>query len=71
MDAKQLKKIVGFEIYRRRHDMGVPQWKLAELLGTSQSTVSHWERRDWLPETILLYRLADVFGCTVDELLGR
>lgn len=46
------------------------QEKLADLLGVSVQTVSRWETRVSYPDVELLPVLAELFGVTVDELLG-
>lgn len=46
------------------------QEKLAEILGVSVQTVSRWETRTSYPDVELLPVLAELFGVTVDELLG-
>lgn len=47
------------------------QFSLALELGVSQSRVALWEVGKHLPRADLLVRLADFFGCTLDELMGR
>ncbi|MBO5127655.1 MAG: helix-turn-helix transcriptional regulator [Clostridia bacterium] len=46
------------------------QERLAEILGVSVQTVSRWETRTSYPDVELLPVLAELFGVTVDELLG-
>ena len=47
------------------------QKALSEILGVGQSAVAMWETGQSLPRTELLPRLAEVLGCTVDELLVK
>jgi len=47
------------------------QQELAQKLNINQSNISNWERGINRPEYEKLVSLADIFGVTVDELLGR
>jgi len=62
---------IGENIVRLRRDAGMTQKKLAEQLGISFQTVSKWERGLCCPDLMLLPRLADLFGVSVDNLLGH
>lgn len=44
---------------------------LAEHLGTTRETVNRWETGANLPAISSLLKMADLFGCSVDYLLGR
>lgn len=52
-----------------RKQVGVTQKAVAEALGVSQSTVSMWETGRNFPRVYMLPALAEVFHCTVDDLL--
>lgn len=52
-----------------RKRAGISQVDLAKALGVTQGAVSQWEMGITSPRPSMLLRLADVFGCTVDELL--
>jgi transcriptional regulator with XRE-family HTH domain len=70
--VKTLSEIVAEQIRTRREAIGMKQGELAEQLGMdTQNTVSNWERGKFCPSLIYMCDLADVFKCTVDELLGR
>ena len=47
------------------------QEQLAEVLCVSPAAVSKWERNMEVPNVEMLWMLADFFGCTIDELVGR
>jgi len=67
-----LNEIVGSNIKDRRLTMGVTQRELNSMIGNGGGgQVSGWETGKYLPDAYNLCELADVFGCTVDELLGR
>ena len=56
---------------RTRLDAGLTQAEVAKALGTDQSAVSGWETGKTRPSGPSLINLADLFGCSVDALLGR
>ena len=45
------------------------QEELSSLLNVSRTTVTMWEMGKALPRAELLPKLADILGCSVDELL--
>ncbi len=61
---------VGPRIRACREKAGLSQAQLAEAIFATRQTVGNWERGVTLPEIHSLQLLADVFGTTVDELLG-
>ena len=52
-----------------REAKGIRQSELAMRLGVSQNTVSQWETGTRVPRVDMLKKIADLFGCTVDDLL--
>ena len=54
-----------------RKKMGFTQVELAERLNVSQSTITSWENGTRRPDLDLLPVIAQIFGVSVDELLGR
>lgn len=54
--------------YRRNRDM--TQEELAEYMNISPQAVSRWETNLAMPDITMLPGLANLFGITVDELLG-
>lgn len=52
-----------------RQSAGLSQEKLAELVGVSRQAVTKWETGQSAPSTENLFRLAEIFGTTVDLLL--
>ncbi len=50
---------------------GYTQQTIATLLNTTQQTVSRWLNGQNEPDLTNLYKLADIFNCSVDYLLGR
>lgn len=61
-----------FQIRELRQQRGITQAKLAAALDLkSSSTITMWERGDRRPPSVILPRLADALGCTIDQLYGR
>ena len=54
---------------RCRQDLS--QDELAERLGVSASTIRLWESNASKPSATALLAMSDMFGCSVDYLLGR
>jgi len=48
--------------------MGLTQERFGEMLGVSNQAVSKWESGAALPDVMLLPRIAEIFGITIDEL---
>lgn len=47
------------------------QRELAKKIGVSQGTLSNWERSEHDIDTATLLKLAEMFNCTTDYILGR
>ena len=62
-------KKVGIKICSFRKKIGFSQEKLAEILRISPQAISKWENGHSLPDTSLLPVLAQIFGCTIDEII--
>ncbi len=54
-----------------RKDRGLSQGRLAEAVGVTQQCVSEWERAKIEPTLSYLWKLADLFGVSIDLLCGR
>ena len=63
------KKTLGAFLAVLRKAQGMTQKELAQRVGVSDKTISHWERDESAPDISVLPILADIFGVTVDELL--
>ncbi|MDR0856407.1 MAG: helix-turn-helix domain-containing protein [Clostridiales bacterium] len=50
---------------------GYTQMRLANALGVDRTTIAKYETDDREPDLKTLCRIADLFGVTTDELLGR
>lgn len=54
-----------------RERQGLTQAKLAELIETDAAVISHYEAGTRGPAWATALRIADVLGCSLDELAGR
>lgn len=61
---------VGEKIQEYRKNLGMSQDELGQKLFVSRQTVSLWEKGQTVPTIDNLLRLKEVFGVTVDEILG-
>lgn len=60
---------LGQRIKQCRQECHLSQEKLAELVGVTRQAVTKWEADQSAPNTDNLFKLAEVFGTTVDLLL--
>lgn len=58
-------------ISEHRRSAGFTQEDIANRLGVSRQTVGKWETGRAVPELEKLVALCNLFGCTLDELVGR
>lgn len=56
------------QIQRERLKLGMTQADLAGALGVDPSTVAKWESEKAYPRADLLPKIANLLGCTIDEL---
>lgn len=63
--------ILGKRIKRERENKGLSQIELAKLLKISNTTLSQYETGQRIPGDEIKIKLADIFECTLDYLLGR
>ena len=62
---------IGQTIARLRRERNMTQMALADAMGVSFQAVSNWERGQSMPDISKLPELAELFGTTIDELLGH
>ena len=62
---------LGKKIYELRRERGITQEELAGELGVTAAAVSKGEKGATLPDVLMVCAIADFFGVTTDELLGR
>lgn len=61
---------LGERIKEQRKNSGLSQEKVAEFVGVSRQAVTKWEGNQSAPSTENLFKLAELFGTTVDMLLS-
>lgn len=61
---------IGEIIRHHRKAENMTQEELAEKLGITKAAVSKWETGESLPDITMLPPIAELFGITMDELLG-
>lgn len=66
-----MEQTLGKRIVQNRKRLGLTQDQLAEKLGVTAQAVSKWENNQSCPDISTLPRLAEIFGISVDALLGR
>ena len=62
---------LGENIYRFRTERNMSQGALADALDVSRQSVSKWENNSAIPELDKLIRMSELFGITLDELVGK
>ena len=65
-----MEETLGKRIVANRKRLGITQDRLAEQLGVTAQAVSKWENDQSCPDIATLPKLAEIFGITVDALLG-
>lgn len=60
---------IGKNIKEKRQAAGMKQAELAEKVNATQRQVSSWESGKFMPSIENIVKIADVFGCKVDELV--
>ena len=65
-----MEETLGKRIIAHRKRMGMTQDRLAEQLGVTAQAVSKWENDQSCPDITMLPKLSQLFGTSVDSLLG-
>ena len=61
----------GESLKYQREAAGLTQSELAKRTGLKQQMISWWEANNGLPNIDFCVTLADFYGITLDELVGR
>lgn len=61
---------IGLKISELRKSQNMTQMELADKMNISFQAVSNWERGNSMPDISKLPELAELFGVTIDQLLG-
>lgn len=62
--------VLSQQLKRLRLQSSMSQSDIARLVGVSQQAVGKWELNKSEPDSKTLLRLAEIYGVTVDQLLG-
>lgn len=65
-----MEQTLGKRIIANRKRIGFTQDQLADKLGVTAQAVSKWENDQSCPDITMLPKLAEIFGITIDQLLG-
>ena len=63
--------ILAANIQKYRKKRGLTQEELAEKLGVTFQAVSKWENAKSAPDIFFLPKMAELFGCHIDEMFSR
>ena len=65
-----MKLSLSANISKLRKELSMTQEQLAEALGVTFASVSKWERGVATPELNLIAKMADLFGVSLDAMVG-
>ena len=71
MTEEQLRANIAKNITELRKASDITQADLAEKLNYSDKSVSKWERGDGVPDVIVLQKIAELFGVTLNDLISE
>ena len=61
----------GEYLKEQRERLGLSQSAVANKINTSHQNISRWESGKTLPSIDFCVKLADLYGVSLDELVGR
>lgn len=64
-------EVLSRKIRTMRIERKMTQKDLGDALTVSDKTISKWETGRGMPDVIMLRRLSNVFGCSVDDLVNE
>lgn len=62
---------IGSRIRKFRTESGLKQKEMADKIGVDRTSLSSYENNKRVPDIFILCRIADVFGISLDNLIGR
>ncbi len=62
---------IGNRIRKFRTESGLKQKEMADKIGVDRTSLSSYENNKRVPDIFILCRIADVFGISLDNLIGR
>ncbi len=70
MTEEQLRANIAKNITELRKASDITQADLAEKLNYSDKSISKWERGDGVPDVIVMNKIAELFGVTLNDLVS-
>ena len=70
MDIVEIRQNIATNISAMRNSAGMTQAQFAEKLNYTDKAISKWERGESVPDIAVLWKIADMFGVTVDWLIS-
>ena len=61
----------GESLKYHREKMGLSQYELSKKIGISHQNINRWESGEVLPNIDFCVKLADFYGISLDDLIGR
>lgn len=62
---------LGTTLKTLREQRGFKQEELAKMIGVDRTSLSSYENNKRVPDIYILWRMADIFQISLDELVGR
>ena len=67
MDQQAFNAIIAENMAKYRKAANLTQSELAERLNYSDKSISKWEQGNGMPDIFVLYKLAELYGVTVND----
>lgn len=71
MERMEKDNLIGNSIKEFRLSQNMTQKQFAQIAGVTHAAISYWENGVNIPNIRDCWRIADVFGVTIDEVVGR
>lgn len=71
MTEEKLRENIAKNIASLRKEKGMTQAELAEALNYSDKSVSKWERGDGIPDILVIHKIAELFGVTLNDIISE
>lgn len=65
------RKQVGERLTKKRKERGLSQFDVCKHINVSRNSLAGWEAGVVSPSFSNIVKLADLYGCSIDELAGR
>lgn len=70
METRDIRQVIAQNLIELRKKSGYTQTELAEKINYTDKSISKWERGEGVPDVLVMVQLAEIFGVTVNEILG-